>query len=430
MSLATIRSAAATLVPWGRLFADAGGWRLYVVGGAVRSLLGGTPLGPQDEVDMTTDARPEVVRRVLAGWADTVWTQGEQFGTVGCRLGERTVEITTHRAEVYVTASRRPEVTYGGDLLADLTRRDFTIGAMAFEVPASAAAAETTELIDPFGGREDLERGRLRTPRSAELSFSEDPLRILRAGRFVASLGLTAEPDLEAAMRRLRGRLAIVSAERCARELSLLLVAESATAGADLLARTGVLVEIVPELAAAGPDAAAGVALLDSVAPEESLRLAALLWGVPDVEASAGRLRFPGAVARRAGHIAAAARSLLDAASAPAGDAVVRRWAATAGEASPASAQLAAAAAPHDAGVAAFLDRWERLRSREELSPLQPLSGSEVMVHLGIDAGPAVGAALRHLEELRIAGGPLDGDEARRHLSEWWERVRRRPADR
>ncbi|MCY4103805.1 MAG: CCA tRNA nucleotidyltransferase [bacterium] len=430
MTLATIRAAAAVLVPWGRQFAAAGAWRLYVVGGAVRSLLGGTPLGPRDEVDMTTDARPETVRRILGGWADTVWTQGEQFGTVGCRRGQRTVEITTHRAEVYVEDSRRPEVTYGGDLLADLTRRDFTIGAMAFEVPASAAAATTTELIDPFGGREDLERGRLRTPRSAELSFSEDPLRILRAGRFVATLGLTAEPDLEAAMRRLRGRLAIVSAERCARELSLLLVAESPGAGADLLARTGVLVEIIPELAAAEPDAAAGVALLDLVAPEESLRLAALLWAVPDVGASAGRLRFPGAVARRAGRIATAARSLLDAASAPSGDAPVRRWAAEAGDVSAPAAQLATAAAPDDAGVAAFVERWEQLWSRGELSALQPLSGSEVMAHLGIDAGPDVGAALRHLEELRIAGGPLDGDEARRRLSEWWERGRKRRADR
>ncbi len=430
MSLATIRSAAATLAPWGRQFAGAGAWRLYVVGGAVRSLLGGTPLGPEDEVDMTTDARPEVVRGILTGWADTVWTQGERFGTVGCRHGRRTVEITTHRAEVYVEGSRRPEVTYGRDLLVDLARRDFTIGAMAFEVPASAAAAETTELIDPFGGREDLERGRLRTPRSAELSFSEDPLRILRAGRFVATLGLTAEPDLEAAMRRLRGRLAIVSAERCARELSLLLVAESPGAGADLLARTGVLAEIVPELAASEPAAAAGVALLDSVAPEESLRLAALLWTVPDVAASAGRLRFPGAVARRAGRTAAAARSLLDAASGPSGDAPIRRWAADAGEVGPASAQLAAAVAPDDARVAAFVDRWERLRSREGPSAPPPLSGSEVMAHLGIDAGPDVGAALRHLEELRIAGGPLDGEEARRRLSEWWERGRKRRVDR
>ena len=421
MSLETIRSAAAMLVPWGERFAEAGGWRLYVVGGAVRSLLGGAPLGPDDEVDMTTDARPETIRRILGGWADTVWTQGERFGTVGCRREQRTVEITTHRAEVYVEGSRRPKVTYGGDLLADLTRRDFTIGAMAFEVPATVEGARTVELIDPFGGREDLARGRLRTPRSAELSFREDPLRILRAGRFVATLNVVADPDLETSMRQLRGRLAIVSVERCARELAVLLVAEAPGAGADLLARTGVLVEVVPELAAAGPDGGAGVALLDSVAAEESLRLAALLWPVPDVAAAAGRLRFPGAVARRAGRIAVAARSLLESARTTVRDAAVRRWTVGAGEVGPAAVQLAAAAEPNDPGVVAFVDRWHDLRSREDLSAPPPLSGAEVMAHLGIAAGPDVGAALRHLEELRIAAGPLDDDEARRRLSEWWK---------
>lgn len=426
MSLETIRSAAAQLVPWGERFAGAGGWRLYVVGGAVRSLLGGVPLGRDDEVDMTTDARPETIRRILGGWADTVWTQGARFGTVGCRREHRTVEITTHRAEVYAEGSRRPEVTYGGDLLADLTRRDFTIGAMAFEVPASAAAAATVELIDPFDGREDLERGRLRTPRSAELSFSEDPLRILRAGRFVATLGLTAEPDLEAAMRRLRSRLAIVSAERCARELSLLLVAESPGAGADLLARTGVLAEVVPELAVAGPDAGAGVALLDSVAAAESLRLATLLWPVPDVAAAVRRLRFPGKVARRAGRIADAARSLPEAAGGTVGDAAVRSWTVAAGDVGPEAVQLATAAVPNDPGVMAFVDRWHDLRSCGDLSAPPPLSGAEVMAHLGIGAGPDVGAALRHLEELRLAGGPLDDDEARRRLSEWWKSGRER----
>ena len=426
MSLETIRGAAAMLAPWGERFAAAGGRRLYVVGGAVRSLLSGSPLGDNDEVDMTTDARPEAIRRILIGWADTVWTQGERFGTVGCRREGRTVEITTHRAEVYVAGSRRPEVTYGSDLLADLTRRDFTIGAMAFRVPVSAAGAEEVELIDPFGGREDLACGRLRTPRSAELSFSEDPLRILRAARFVATLGLAADPDVETAMRRLRGRLTIVSMERCARELSLLLVAEAPAAGADLLARTGVLAELVPELDATGPEAAAGAALLDSVAAEESLRLAALLWHVPDVSGVAGRLRFPGAVARRAGRIAARARSLLDVAGAGLGDAAVRRWSVAAGEAGAPAVQLAAAAAPGDAGVVAFVDRWHQLRSREDLSAQPPLSGTEVMAHLGIDAGPDVGTALDHLEELRIAGGPLDAGEARRRLSEWWKSGRER----
>lgn len=429
MSLETIRNAAATLAPWGERFAAAGDWRLYVVGGAVRSLLGGSPLGPGDEVDMTTDARPETIRRILSGWADDVWTQGERFGTVGCRRGRRIIEITTHRAEVYVEESRRPAVTYGTDLLADLKRRDFTIGAMAFQVPAGTTDAGMVELIDPFGGQEDLTKRRLRTPRSAELSFSEDPLRMLRAGRFVATLGLAAEPDVEAAMRRLRGRLAIVSAERCARELSLLLVAEKPAAGVDLLARTGVLTELVPELDAAEHGAPPGADLVDSVAAEESLRLAALLWPVPDVAAAARRLRFRGAVARRAGRIATAARSLHEAAAAGPEDAAVRRWAVAAGEVGSAAVQLASAASPDDAGVAAFVDGRHHLGSREDLlAPPPPLSGAEVMAHLGISAGPAVGAALGYLEELRIDGGPLDGDEARRRLSEWWSGGRERRA--
>ncbi|MCY3925559.1 MAG: hypothetical protein OXG52_08650 [bacterium] len=419
MSLGAIRSAAATLAPWGERFAAAGGWRLYVVGGAVRSLLGGAPLGPADELDMTTDARPETIRQILAGWADTVWTQGARFGTVGCRHGHRTVEITTHRAEVYVEASRRPEVTYGADLLADLARRDFTVGAMAFEVPAAAEDARTVELIDPFDGREDLARRRLRTPRSAELSFAEDPLRMLRAGRFVATLGLAADADLEDAMRRLRGRLAIVSVERCARELSLLLAARSPSAGAGLLARTGVLAEVVPGLAAAGRDAGAGAALLDSVDAEPSLRLAALLWPVPNVAAAAAGLRFTGAVARRAGRIAAAARSLSEAADSALCDAAVRRWSAAAAGEDSGAVQLAAAAVPNDPRVTAFVDRWRVLRASGDLSAPPPLSGAEVMAHLGIGPGPEVGAALAHLEELWIAGGWLDGDEARRRLSEW-----------
>ena len=257
-SLSAVRAAAAALAPWGRRFVDHGGWRLYVVGGAVRSLLVGCSLGDADEVDMTTDAPPARIKEILGGWADTIWTQGERFGTVGCRRAGRIVEITTHRAEVYSEGSRRPDVTYGDDLLADLARRDFTIGAMAFELPVSVAGAAGIDLIDPFGGWDDLQHLRLRTPRSPEQSFSEDPLRMLRAGRFVATLGLVAEEELEAAMESLRSRLDIVSVERCGRELSLLLAAEAPAAGAALLARTGVLAQIVPELGAASALSPAG----------------------------------------------------------------------------------------------------------------------------------------------------------------------------
>lgn len=427
MSLETLRAAAGALAPWAERFVAGGGWRLYVVGGAVRSLLRGEPLRPNDEVDMTTDAPPAAVREILSGWADTVWTQGERFGTVGCRRSGRAVEITTHRGETYVEDSRRPEVVYGNDVVADLARRDFTIGAMAFELPPTAAAAARVELIDPFGGWEDLERGRLRTPGPPERSFGDDPLRMLRAGRFVATLGVVPAPELEAAMEALRGRLGIVSTERCARELALLLVAEAPAAGADLLMRTGVLAELVPELAAAGPDAGAGVEMLDAVPPTTPARLAALLWPVEASEDVVRRLRFPAATARRAGAIATAARELVATAGEPDGDGAVRRWAAAAGVAAGPAAALATAAVPTPA-VATLVERWGLLSRAEDLAARPPLSGTEVMRHLGIGEGPAVGAALAHLEELRIAGGPLNAAEARRSLSDWWADHVRRPS--
>ncbi len=432
-SLDALRTGAAALAPWGRRFADRGGWRLYVVGGAVRSLLAGRPLGDGDEVDMTTDAPPGEIMEILEGWADTVWTQGERFGTVGCRRGGRIVEITTHRAEVYTEGSRRPDVTYGDDLLVDLARRDFTIGAMAFELPAAPAAAADIELVDPFGGWDDLCRRRLRTPRSPEQSFSEDPLRILRAGRFVATLGLVADADLLAAMESLRGRLDIVSVERCGRELSLLLAAEAPAAGVAMLAHTGVLAQIVPELVSVAIPRPPATTLLDALPPEESLRLAGLLWPLDDVAATARRLRFPAAVARRSGAIATSARALLTAAGGDtASDADARRWAAAAGDVAAAAVDLAGIVAA-DSGtvaVADFVGRWRRLCRSEALdAPAKPLKGAEVMAHLGIAAGPAVGAALRHLEELRITRGPLSPAAARRHLTAWWEAEWRPSAD-
>ena len=432
-SLDALRAGAAALAPWGRRFADRGGWRLYVVGGAVRSLLAGRPLGDGDEVDMTTDAPPGEVMEILEGWADTVWTQGERFGTVGCRRGGRIVEITTHRAEVYVEGSRRPDVTYGDDVLADLARRDFTIGSMAFELPGSAAAGAEVELIDPFGGWDDLRRRRLRTPRAPEQSFSEDPLRMLRAGRFVATLGLVADADIRAAMESLRGRLDIVSVERCGRELSLLLAAESPSAGVALLAHTGVLAKIVPELVSVTTSSPPATTLLDALPLEESLRLAALLWPLDDVAATVRRLRFPAAVARRSGAIATSARALLTAAGGDtASDADVRRWTAAAGDVAAAAADLAGAVAGDSgtAAVANFVSRWRRLCRSEALdAPAKPLTGVDVMAHLGIGAGPAVGAALHHLEDVRMAGGPLSPEAARRRLTAWWEAEWRPPAD-
>ena len=211
----------------------------YLVGGSVRDAL--LDRSTIVDVDITTDARPDAIERPSRGWADAVWLQGQRFGTVGCEKDGERFEITTFRADVYRPESRKPEVTFSDDIETDLSRRDFTVNAMAIALDPTAA-----ELVDPFDGLADLAARRLRTPLSPEISFEDDPLRMLRAARFVATLGF--EPDAGARRRdraRCTSRLEIVSAERIRDELSKLLVADDPSAGLWLIARTG-LVRRVP----------------------------------------------------------------------------------------------------------------------------------------------------------------------------------------
>ncbi|HJY70534.1 MAG TPA: CCA tRNA nucleotidyltransferase, partial [Streptosporangiaceae bacterium] len=185
----------------GRLFARHG-YELALVGGPVRDVFRGER--PSD-LDLTTDATPERVLAVVAGWADATWTVGIAFGTVGLRKGGTVFEITTYRSEQYERGSRRPDVRYGRSLEEDLRRRDFTINAMAARLPGY-------ELVDPFGGLDALQDKVLRTPGRPEDSFSDDPLRILRAARFAAKLGFAVAPEVRAAMTEQAARLEIVSA--------------------------------------------------------------------------------------------------------------------------------------------------------------------------------------------------------------------------
>ena len=173
----------------------AAGRTLYLVGGSVRDALFPGQAGADDDfdLDLTTDARPEEIERLVGGWADDVWTQGARFGTIGLRKGTRVYEITTHRAEVYVPESRKPQVTFGDDIAVDLSRRDFTINALALRLP-------DMELIDPFDGLGDLAAGRLRTPLDPEVSFGDDPLRMLRVARFAARFSLEPDTALVAAI--------------------------------------------------------------------------------------------------------------------------------------------------------------------------------------------------------------------------------------
>ena len=221
----------------GRRFAAAG-HELALVGGPVRDALLGRP---GNDLDLTTDAEPDRILEIVDDWADAVWTIGIEFGTVGLRKDGYQLEITTYRSESYDPKSRKPQVAYGSSLEEDLRRRDFAANAMAARLPGH-------EFVDPFGGLADLERKVLRTPGLPEDSFSDDPLRMLRAARFASQLGFTVDPPVVAAMRSMAERIEIVSAERIRDELSKLLLGADPRAGLALLVDTGLADHVLPEL--------------------------------------------------------------------------------------------------------------------------------------------------------------------------------------
>ena len=262
---------------------EAVGHRLYVVGGSVRDAFAADVAPQKQDVDLTTDARPDDVEALVKGWADALWLQGKRFGTVGVRKGERVFEITTHRAEVYVPDSRKPEVSFGDSVEVDLSRRDFTVNAMALRLP-------DLELVDPFDGLADLAAHRLRTPLSAEASFADDPLRMLRAARFLAGFGLEPVPEIPAAVHAMHDRLSIVSAERIRDELDKLLVVDKPSPGLWFVVETGLADEFLPELPRLALEQdpihrhkdvlAHTLAVVDKTDPDRLLRLAALLHDI------------------------------------------------------------------------------------------------------------------------------------------------------
>ncbi|MGO1714848.1 MAG: CCA tRNA nucleotidyltransferase [Ancrocorticia populi] len=220
------------------IFADAG-YELSLVGGPVRDAFLGLAI---HDFDLTTSARPEETEKLLGQWSRTVWDIGRDFGTIGAHKNGLTVEITTYRQDSYEIGSRKPEVDYGDSLEGDLTRRDFTVNAMALRLPEKA-------LVDPCGGLDDLVEGVLRTPVTARQSFDDDPLRIMRAARFTSQLGFDVSEDVMDAMGEMAGRLEIVSAERVRAEFERLMISGAPRRGIELLVYTGVADVVIPEVA-------------------------------------------------------------------------------------------------------------------------------------------------------------------------------------
>jgi len=443
----------------------AAGWKLYLVGGSVRDAILGRPLGSSADLDFTTDARPEDIEAVVAGWADAIWDQGRRFGTIGVKKGERPYEITTHRADAYTPDSRKPEVAFADAVEADLSRRDFTVNAMALALlPASGRSGPpSAELIDPFGGVVDLAAGRLRTPLSPEESFSDDPLRMLRAARFITGYALVPDPELVAAVKSLRGRLEIVSAERIRNELDKLLVTEKPGDGLWFLVHTGLAEEFMPELPALALQQdpvhrhkdvlAHTIAVVEKTRPDKVLRLAALLHdigkpktrsfgkggvsfhhhevvGARMAEERMRALRYPEAEI-------ADVRRLVELHLRFHGygddlwtDSAVRRYATDAGPLLEKLNELTRCdcttrnqrkAAELARRMDLLVERIAQLQEQEELDRIRPdLDGNQIMGHLGIGPGRDVGQAWKFLYELRLEEGPLGEDEARRRLDAWW----------
>jgi poly(A) polymerase len=434
-------------------FADAG-HNLYLVGGVVRDAIVNR-LDDTEDLDFTTDALPDQTEKIVSKWADAVWTQGKRFGTIGAKKGDRSYEITTHRAEAYQPDSRKPDVEFASHVEADLARRDFTVNAMALKLPS-------TEVIDPFDGLLDLAAGRLRTPLSPEESFSDDPLRMLRAARFIAGYQLVPDDALVDAVKAMAGRLSIVSAERIRDEFNKLLVVDDPSAGLWFVVQTGLADQFLPELPALSVEQdpihrhkdvlAHTLAVVNNTEPDLILRMAALLH---DVGKPATRQFSDKGVSFHHHEVVGArmARKRLTALRWPTDeleavvtlvelhlrfhtyamgwtDSAIRRYVRDAGPLLDRLNALTRAdcTTRNEAKAKRLADRMDtlereitRLRAQEELDAIRPdLNGEQVMALLGIGPSRAVGQALAFLLELRLEEGPLGEAEATTRLREWW----------
>jgi len=433
----------------------AAGHRAYLVGGIVRDQLLARDLAPKADIDLTTDATPAEIKSAVGPIADALWTQGERFGTIGMKIGDRDFEITTHRAESYAPDSRKPEVAFGTNIEDDLARRDFTVNAMALELPEPV-------LVDPFGGAEDLAAKRLRTPLAPEVSFTDDPLRMLRAARFLAGYGLEPDVELVQAVRANAHRLEIVSAERIRDELDKLLVVPDPSAGLWFIVDTGLAEQFLPELAQMRLEQdpihhhkdvlAHTIAVVAKTEPERLVRLAALLH---DVGKPKTRAFTDGGVTFHHHEVVGArmARDRMQALKYSADDveavrklvylhlrfhgygdgwtdSAVRRFVRDAGDqydrlvdltASDCTTRNKRKAAELAQRMVDFKQRVVALREQEELDAIRPdLDGKQVMDHLGMGPGRHIGRALDHLLEVRLEEGPLSEEEAFARLDAWW----------
>jgi len=463
ISIATLRERAPQAFDLAAQF-KAAGFRLALVGGPVRdSLLG--RLG--NDLDFTTNARPEDTKKILKKWANDVWDVGIKFGTIGAKKDNVTYEITTYRADSYESDSRKPEVNFGDSIEGDLFRRDFTVNAMAIEL-----TTEKPEFIDPHNGVTDLLKKVLRTPGSPELSFSDDPLRMLRAARFAAQLDFAINDDVLVAMKAMADRLSIISAERIRDEFIKTVMSNNPRLGITILVDTGLCEKFLPEI----PKLRLEIdehhhhkdvyehtltVVEQSIALEERLggpnlvaRLAALMHDVGKPKTRAlipgggvsfhhhevvgsrmtkerlKKLRFDHDVVEDVSQLVFLHLRFHGYGDGAWTDSAVRRYVRDAGEllthlhvltradCTTRNKRKAENLATHYDGLE---NRIAQLMEQEELLKIRPdLDGHAIMKLLGIPAGPKIGKAYDYLLELRLEHGPLGEERAEAELRKWW----------
>lgn len=451
----------------GDVFAAAG-HELYLVGGSVRDALLGRLGG---DLDFTTDARPEEMQRFLRPWAEALWDTGIEYGTVGVAAQGHRLEITTYRADTYDRVSRNPQVRFGDRLEDDLQRRDFTVNAMAVRVTGAGPA----DFHDPLNGLAALRARILDTPAQPEVSFGDDPLRMLRAARFVSQLGMQVAPRVLEAMIEMAPQLGRITAERVAAELDKLLAGANPVAGIDLMVQTGLGDVVLPEVGAMRMAIdehhqhkdvyehsltvlRQAIALEGADHPDLVLRWAALLHDIgkpvtrrhePDGGVSFHHHEVVGAkMARKRLRALKYSKQMTEDVSTLVylhlrfhgygdgkwTDSAVRRYVTDAGPLLPELHKLVRAdcttrnrrrAARLQTSYDDLERRIDELAAEEDLARVRPdLDGNAIMRILGIPAGPEVGEAWRYLKELRLDRGPLTDEEATAELLTWWNAKR------
>ncbi len=432
------------------MFADAG-HALFLVGGSVRDALLGNS---HTDLDFTTPARPDEIKAIVEPFADSLFTMGERFGTIGLRKGDAMVEITTFRNEMYRDDSRKPHVTFSDTIEDDLSRRDFTVNAMALEISSS-------RLVDPFDGTADLATKLLRTPLDPHIAFSDDPLRMLRLFRFQASLGFDVDPAAFAAVEEMADRLSIVSAERVRDEFSKLLVADDPGPALEGLVRSRLIDHFLPEMTELAMQQdpvhrhkdvlAHTIAVTQKASPRLRLRLAALLH---DIGKPATREFAQGGVTFHHHEVVGArmARERMRALRYPKDltrdvkqlvflhlrphtlkmgwtDSAVRRYVRDAGHLLEDLNELVRCdvttgnerrARAIQRRIDELEERIEVLKEQEEIEKLRPpIDGNDVIRYLDIEPGPMIGEIMTLLLERRIDEGAYSRGEAYETVRRW-----------